>query len=66
MATSKQEQRRPSKEFNITLLGIVLCVQIVGSLAATWQGKWIVAGALAGLVALSLMVLPGLVRSRST
>lgn len=49
----------------MVLLGILLCVQIIGALLAVSQSKWIVTGVLLGLVALTGTVLRGQVCSRN-
>jgi len=62
---SRKEQRLPTRGFNMVLLGILLCVQIIGALLAVSQSKWIVTGVLLGLVALTGTVLRGQVCSRN-
>lgn len=63
MSFGKQQQRLPTKGFTMALLGILLCVQVVGFVVAINQAKWLVVFLLVVLAVLSVMALRGMVRS---
>ena len=66
MPSSRKEQRRPTKGFNMAILVVLLCVQTVGALLAISQRKWIIASTLIVLMGLCVIVLRGLLRSRTS